>query len=50
MAYSEITGYLWTDEVVKIGGHDLLKEFETHLGKYLYMEIEYYEEPIRGSS
>src|SRR5690242_19039246 len=26
--YSEMTGYLWTDEDVKIGGHDLIDELK----------------------
>lgn len=26
--YSEYTGYLWTDEEFKVGGHDLLKELK----------------------
>lgn len=39
-AYSEYTGYLWTDENIKIGGHDLLSELENKIGKFLYLEIE----------
>ncbi len=38
--YSEYTGYLWTDENIKIGGHDLLAELKGKIGKFLYMEIE----------
>lgn len=38
--YSELTGYLWTDEKLMVGGHDLLKELKSHVGKWLYMEIE----------
>lgn len=37
--YSECTGYLWTDNVLKVGGHDLVKELCNKKGKYLYMEI-----------
>lgn len=37
--YSEITGYLWTTEYAKIGGHDLLEELENYVGKYLYLRI-----------
>lgn len=29
-AYSEITGYLWTDENLKIGGHDLVDELYSY--------------------
>lgn len=41
--YSEITGYLWTDEEITVGGHDLLEELKSYLGKWLWMEIEYNE-------
>lgn len=39
--YSETTGYLWTDENLKVGGHDLLEEIRSYLGKYLNLEITY---------
>ena len=38
--YSDITGYLWTDENLVIGGHDLLEEIRSHVGSYLLLEIE----------
>jgi hypothetical protein len=38
--YSEITGYLWTDEFCKIGGHDLIEILKSHVGSWLYMEID----------
>lgn len=44
--YSEITGYLWTDEELKLGGHDLLDELRSHIGKYIYLEIEVHEQTI----
>lgn len=37
--YSEITGYLWTDEELNVGGHDLLGELKGNEGKYLFLEI-----------
>lgn len=37
--YSEITGYLWTDEELKVGGHDLIEELKTFKGKFLHLEI-----------
>lgn len=37
--WSEYTGYLWTDEDFKVGGHDLMNELRDSIGKYLYMEI-----------
>ena len=41
--YSEITGYLWTDENLVIGGHDLLDEIRSHIGSYLLLEIEVHD-------
>lgn len=38
--YSEVTGFLWMDEEVKIGGHDLIAELRSHVGKWLILEIE----------
>ncbi len=38
--YSEVTGYLWTDEDLNVGGHDLLREFKSSLGKWLILEVE----------
>jgi len=40
VAYSEVTGYLWTDEDLNIGGHDLLEELKGSVGEYLILEIE----------
>jgi hypothetical protein len=38
--YSEITGYLWTDEELNIGGHDLRSELSCYKGKFVYLEID----------
>lgn len=38
--YSEYTGYLWTDEEITVGGHDLLAELKSHAGKWLVLEVE----------
>lgn len=38
--YSDYTGYLWTDQNLKIGGHDLLEELLSYLGKFIYLEID----------
>lgn len=38
--YSDIAGYLWTDEELHIGGHNLLSELRNYIGKFVYMEIE----------
>lgn len=43
VAYSEITGYLWTDESLVIGGHDLLEELKSHADKFLFLELEIHE-------
>ncbi len=37
--YSDMTGYLWTDEEAKVGGHDLIRELQSNLGKFLHMEV-----------
>lgn len=39
--YSEITGYLWTDENFVVGGHDIQEELRASLGKWLYLKIVY---------
>lgn len=41
--YSDLTGYLWTDESFKCGGHDIPKILRSHMGEYVHMEIELYE-------
>lgn len=43
MVYSDYTGYLWTDEKINVGGHDLLEELESAKGKFLHMEITYHK-------
>ncbi len=45
--YSEYTGYLWTDEEINIGGHDLLNELKGYKDKFLYLEIQYSKEARR---
>lgn len=42
--YSDYTGYLCTDEEFKCGGHDIPKILRSHMGEYIHMEIELYEE------
>ena len=29
--FSDLTGYLWTDNEMNVGGHDLLAELKSHL-------------------
>lgn len=41
--YSELTGYLWTDEDLSVGGHDLMEELRSNVGKYLIMEVTVHE-------
>lgn len=43
MRYSDLTGYLWTDEGFVVGGHDILEILKSNYGKYVHMEIELYE-------
>ena len=38
--YSEYTGYLWTDEELNVGGHDLLNELKSYENKYIFMIID----------
>lgn len=38
--YSEATGFLWADEELNVGGHDLFAELESHMGKWLILEID----------
>jgi hypothetical protein len=38
--YSEITGYLWTDNDLNVGGRDLLRELESASGKWLVLEVD----------
>ena len=40
--YSDYTGYLWTVEGFKCGGHDIPKILQSHMGEYIHMEIELY--------
>jgi hypothetical protein len=37
--YSDITGYLWTDEDLVIGGHDLLDELRSNVGGFVILDI-----------
>jgi hypothetical protein len=37
--YSNITGYLWTDEDLVIGGHDLLDELRSNVGNFVVLDI-----------
>ena len=41
--YAELTGYLWTVEKFKCGGHDIPKILSSHMGEYIHMEIELYK-------
>jgi len=42
--YGDWTGYLWTDEDLNVGGHDLLEELKFHDGQFLILEIEQHTE------
>jgi hypothetical protein len=41
---SEWTGYMWTDEELNVGGHNLLEELKSYIDKYIVLEIDYSEE------
>jgi hypothetical protein len=38
--YSELTGYLWTNDELKVGGHDLIRILEGYAGKWIVLKIE----------
>lgn len=38
---SDVTGYLWTDAELQIGGHDLLAELESEVGRWCYLSIRF---------
>lgn len=38
--YSDITGHLWTDEELTIGGHDLIDELNSYVDKFVILDIE----------
>lgn len=40
MVYTEYTGYIWTTELLKVGGHDLIEELGSHIGKYLHLVVD----------
>lgn len=44
--YSDVTGYLWTEEDCKIGGHNLLEEINNYEGKYIDMQIVIHNEEV----
>lgn len=37
--YSDYTGYLWTDEELVIGNHNILNELSSNIGKFIYIEV-----------
>ena len=37
VAYSDYTGYLWTDEEINVGGHDLLYELKSFADNWLIL-------------
>ena len=41
--YSEATGYLWTDEELMVGGHDLVQELSSATGKFLILEVDIHQ-------
>lgn len=47
--YSDVTGYLWTDASLVIGGHDLLAELESEVGRWCRLSIRFGERPLEAS-
>ena len=46
--YSEMSGYLWTDDDFIVGGHNLIKEWKNSLGRFLYLKAEFHSEAPEG--
>jgi len=44
--YSEITGYLWTDESWQVGGHDLIRLLTMDVGRFCHLMITFHEVKI----
>lgn len=42
--YGDLTGYLWTDEDLNVGGHDLMAELKSSVGKWLILEVQKHDE------
>jgi hypothetical protein len=40
--YSEVTGYLWTDQELNVGGHNLLAELSGVVGMFLHMTVTFH--------
>lgn len=41
--FSEITGYLWTDATLTVGGHDLLAELASYEGSWCRLAVRFGE-------
>ena len=44
--YSDITGYLWTNEEIEVNGHNLFKELDSYVGKFINILIREKCEPV----
>lgn len=49
-SYSEITGFLWADQDIKIDGHDLLDELQSFHGKWLILEVDIHSGDVNVQS
>lgn len=38
-SYSEMTGYLYTDETFQVGGHNVIQELSRHLGRWCHLVL-----------
>jgi hypothetical protein len=43
--YSEMSGYLWTDETFKVGGHDIIEELSGSVGKWCHLNLVVHDAP-----
>ena len=45
--YSEITGYLWTDESWQVGGHDLIGLLTMDIGRFCHLMVVFHAEEVQ---
>lgn len=41
--YSEVTGFLWMDEEVCVGGHNLIDEFKSYIGQWMILIVDVHD-------
>lgn len=46
VSWSDMSGYLWTDEEFKVGGHSILDILTENRGRYIHMEMSLYRKRL----